>query len=199
MPTKVIFIRHGHTTWNTKGRYCGLSDIELNTKGKRQARQLYRIMRKQMIDDVYSSDSRRALNFAEIVFKGSHIKRVTELREMDFGIFEGLTYDEIMTKYAKVYKRWLENPFAVVIPDGESLKHLKDRTNRALSKIVSRNKNKVIAIVTHAGPIKMVLSSILKTKDIWKLKPDLGSLNIVEFRNNRARIMLLNDTSYLNG
>jgi len=199
MPTKVILIRHGHTTWNTKGRYCGLSDIELNTKGKRQARQLRPMMRKQGIDNVYSSDSLRALNFAEIVFKRFQIKRITELREMDFGIFEGLTYNEIMKRYAKIYKRWLEDPFAVVIPNGESLKHLNDRANRALSKIVSGNKNKVIAIVTHAGPIKMVLSSILKTKDIWKLKPDLGSLNIVEFHHNKARIMLLNDTSYFNG
>jgi len=199
MPTKVIFIRHGHTAWNTKGRYCGLSDIELNTKGRRQARQLRRMIRKQGVDSVYSSDSRRALNFAKIIFKESQIKKISELREMDFGIFEGLTYSEIMTKYAKVYKRWLEDPFAVVIPNGESLKHLKNRTNRALSKIVSGNKNKVIAIVTHAGPIKMVLSSILRTKDIWKLKPDLGSLNIVEFHHNRARVMLLNDTSYLNG
>lgn len=199
MPTKIILIRHGQTLWSGEKRYCGLTDIDLSVRGREQAKKLYQILRKEKIHKVYSSDASRALEFARIVFKGFHIEKIPELRELNFGIFEGLTYQEIMKRYTKIYKKWINDPFNVAIPDSESLKDFKKRVRKIFLKIVSLNKNKVLAIVTHTGPIKIIISSILKSNDLWKIEPDLASINIIELKRGEANIVLFNDTSYLNG
>lgn len=197
MPTKLILIRHGQTDWNLKKRYLSLTDIDLNEEGLRQAAKLRRRLRKENIHKVYSSDARRTLHFAGIAFKGIPIEEAPELREINFGVFEGLTYRKIMEKYPEIYTRWLDKPFGVVIPKGESLSDFRKRVKKALAKIISLNTDKTLAILTHAGPIKIILSDILKLKDIWKINVDLASLNVIKIKGAKAEILLLNDTSYL--
>lgn len=196
MPTKLILIRHGQTHWNLKKRYLSLTDIDLNEEGLRQAAKLRRRLRKENIYKVYSSDTKRTLHFAEIVFGGTYIEKVPELREMNFGVFEGLTYCKIMEKYPEIYTEWLDNPVGVIIPRGESLSDFRKRVRKKLVEIISFNTNKTLAIVTHAGPIKIILGDILKLKDIWKINVDLASLNVIEFKGAKVKILLLNDTSY---
>ncbi|MBU1852990.1 MAG: histidine phosphatase family protein [Candidatus Omnitrophica bacterium] len=199
MPTRIVLIRHGETDYSLEKRYCGFKDVGLNNKGREQARGLYRRLRNMRVDRVYSSDSMRALHFAEIAFEGLHIETAPELREMNFGVFEGLTHEEIMGRYPEIYARWLSDPFCASIPEGDTLGDLEKRVRDALAKIISINKDKIAAVVTHAGPIKIIVGNILKTKDIWTIKPDLGSITTVEFKDNKGEIRLFNDTGHLNG
>jgi len=62
MSTKVILIRHGETDWNYQKRYCGFSDIDLNEKGRQQARELYKRLNKEKVNKVYSSDMKEHFN-----------------------------------------------------------------------------------------------------------------------------------------
>jgi len=124
MSTKVILIRHGETDWSYQKRYCGFTDIDLNEKGRQQARRLLKRLSKEKIHKVYSSDMKRTLQFAKTVFKDLPVEELLDLREMNFGIFEGLTYKDIMEKYPKVYREWLGNPLDIIVPRGESLKTL---------------------------------------------------------------------------
>jgi len=199
MPTRLILIRHGQTDWNSKKRYISFTNIDLNCRGKNEAKKLYWRLRRERIHKVYSSNAKRALNFARIALRGHPIEKTPELREMNFGIFEGLTYKEIMKKYPKLYTRWIKNPSHAIIPNGESLNDFKKRIRKILARIISLNRNKTSAIVTHAGPIKIIVSDILKSKDIWKIEPSLASLSIIEFNESKAKTVLLNDTSYLDG
>lgn len=199
MSTIIILIRHGQTISNLKKIYCGITDTDLNNRGIEQAKKAFRRLQKEKIHRIYSSDAKRALNFARIAFRGLPIEKIPELREMNFGIFEGLPHKEIMKKYPKLYTRWLKNPFYIVIPNSESLNDFKKRVKKILAKIISLNRNKTSAIVTHAGPIKIIISDILKSKDIWKIEPSLASLSIIEFNGSKAKTVLLNDTSYLDG
>jgi broad specificity phosphatase PhoE len=116
---------------------------------------------------------------------------------MNFGIFEGLNYKQIMKKYPRLYTSWLNDPFGITIPKGDGFYELRNRIRRFIRKIISVNKNKTVAIVTHSGPIRIIISEILKLKDIWKINVGLASLNIVEYRRGKAYIELLNDTSRL--
>lgn len=116
MSTRLILIRHGETDWNKKKLYLSFTDIELNENGKIQARELYKRLRKEKIRRIYSSDYRRAKNFADIVFKGLRIEDMSSLREMDFGVFEGLTHQKVMRKFSPIYKKWLKNPDNVLNP-----------------------------------------------------------------------------------
>lgn len=201
MSTKVILIRHGETEWSYQKRYCGFTDIELNEKGRQQARRLLKRLSKEKIHKVYSSDMKRTVQFAKIVFKDLPVEELLDLREMNFGIFEGLTYQDIMEKYPRVYGEWLGSPLDIIITQGEGLKILARRVRKALRIILSQNSNKTVAVFTHGGPIRVILCDILRLdlKEIWQTEIGLASISIIEFVKVKGKIHLLNDISYLNG
>lgn len=199
MFTKLILIRHGETNLNLQKRYLSDTDIDLNKKGREQAKRLRQRLAKEKIHKVYSSDNKRALNFAKIAFRGFPIEKSPKLREINFGIFEGMNHAEIMKKYPEIYNNWLSNPFATVIPKSENLNNFRKRIIKIFKEIVSLNRNKTIAIVTHAGPIRIIISDILKLKKNWKITPALASITIIQYKRAKFEIMLLNDTTYLNG
>lgn len=202
MSTKIILIRHGQTDWNLKKRYCGFSDINLNERGKKQADKLSKILNKEKIHRVYSSDMKRTVQSAKIVLKNTSIEKIRGFREINFGIFEGLTYKEAMDKYSEIYTKWIANPLNFIIPKGESLNCLAKRVRKAWKKLISKNSRKTIAIFSHAGPIRIILCDLLKLdlrREFWKLNPSSASINIIEFNKRKFKIKLLNNTSYLNG
>lgn len=195
--TRVMLIRHGQTSWNLRKKYCGLTDLCLNIRGKKQAEKLSQRLKNELVDVVYSSDRKRALQSAEIIFKGAKIEKVGDLREMSFGIFEGRSYKEILRKQPLLYKKWLKRPFNVTIPEGENPMDFKKRIMRAFRKITLHNKGKTVAMVCHGGTISVILNHILKSRDFWKAMPASASLNIIECENNKVKIKLFNDTSHL--
>jgi len=197
MPTKIILIRHGETLWNLRKRYCGFIDASLNNKGKSQAAYLRSKLKGEKVHKVYSSDRKRAIQTAKIIFKDLEIEKIPDLREMHFGVFEGLTHREITKKYPGIYKKWLDEPFSVLIPAAEDLNSFKRRVVSVFKKIILLNHNKTIAVVCHGGTIGMFICNILKTKDFWKYMPSSGSLSIVEYKDGKSKIRLLNDVSHL--
>jgi len=188
MPTRLILIRHGSTDWSKKKKYCGFSDVDLNDKGENEARKLYQKLSKEKIHRVYSSDSKRALHFARIAFRGLSVEKAPELRELNFGIFEGLTYEELMKKHPKIYKKWLNDPSVIAIPHGEDLRDFKKRVVKTLKKIIFLNKDKTIAVVCHGGAISIFINHILKAKKIWNQRPNLAGLSMIEYKNGKAKL-----------
>jgi alpha-ribazole phosphatase len=197
MYTKLILIRHGETDWNLKRKYCGFLDIGINEEGKKQARKLYERLKEEKIQKVYSSDRKRTIQTAKIIFKKIKIEKIPDLREMHFGIFEGLTYRQIMKRYPLVYKKWLKDPYDTAIPEGEELREFKKRIVRAFKEIIALNKNKTVAVVAHGGVISAFLNHILKSKNFWDHLPNSSSLSIVEYKNGKPKIKLFNDTLHL--
>ena len=197
MPTKLILIRHGETPWNAEKRYCGFKDIGISAKGRKQAIHLKKRLNGYDIYGVYSSDKKRAIQTAKIIFTGMQIKKIADLKEMHFGVFEGLTYREIMKKYPKIYSAWLKNPFTAVIPEGESLISFRKRVSRALKKIISTNKNKTIVVVCHGGSISAFITGVLKSNDFWKYIPHAVSISIIEEKNNTLKLRVFDDIAHL--
>lgn len=197
MPTKLILIRHGQTHWNLKRRYCGFNDIDLNDKGKKQAKKLRQRLAGEKIHKVYSSDRKRTVQTAKIIFNGLKIEEIPQLREIHFGCFEGLTHNEIIKKYRAIYKNWLKDPFNNVIPDGETLSDFRKRIVTVFRKIISLDRGKTIAVVCHGGSISIFVTHILKTNNFWKYIPHSASVSIIEYRNNKARIKLFDDIKHL--
>jgi len=144
---------------------------------------------------------KRTLQFAKIVFKDLPAEQLLDLREMNFGIFEGLTYQDIMEKYPRIYRNWLENPLDIIIPRGEGLNSMARRVRKALRRIIFHNSNKTVAVFTHGGPIRVILCDILglDLKEVWKIEQELANISIIEFVEGRGKVHLLNDISYLNG
>jgi len=99
MATTLYLIRHGITEWNIKKKYCGRINVPLSNQGKRQAAKLAKRLTSVEFDIIYSSNKKRAIQTAGIVFKNKQIIRVKELQEVNFGVMEGLTYEQILKKY----------------------------------------------------------------------------------------------------
>ncbi|MFA4889716.1 MAG: histidine phosphatase family protein [Candidatus Omnitrophota bacterium] len=211
MTTKLILIRHGITEWNKEGRYCGYKDVNLSSQGKAQVIKLRKSLKKINFDRIYCSDRKRALQTRTILFGSGFGKRkpnhglaaksdfikVKGLREINFGVFEGLKHNEIVEKYPEVYKEWLIDPYKGRIPNAESMQVFKKRVQGAINKILHFNRGKTIAVVCHGGVIGIFVSSILKSRDFWSYVPSAASVTIVEYRNNKLKINKFNDKTHL--
>ncbi len=197
MATKLILIRHGETLWNAQKRYCGSTDIGLSAKGKKQARRLKEKLNGMNIHKIYTSGRKRAIQTSRIILNGAKIIKVEALREINFGVLEGLTHEEIMKKYTDVYKKWLKDPFKNRIPGAESISAFKKRIQAAIRKIACISYGKTVAIVCHGGVISIFVSNMLKSRNFWRYIPSAASMTIVEYKKGVPRIKLFNDTAHL--
>lgn len=180
---KLILIRHGQTDMNKDQLYYGRLDVPINETGKEQAENTRKNLVELEIDydKIYSSPMKRAYETAEIVnYKNLEIEKDDELREMDFGIFEGLSYKEIIKKYPeemeKLKKDWKIYSYAT----GENPFMLQKRALKFLEKI---DKNKNNMVVTHWGIICTLLSFLFSSEleGYWKYQVKNGGIVIIEF------------------
>lgn len=197
--TRLVLIRHGVTKWNKEGRYCGRKDIGLSDEGRDQVRFLFKKLNTAGFGKIYCSDRKRAAETARILFKGEKIIPRRGLREINFGVLEGLRHEEIMKKYGNVYEKWLKDCFKNRIPGAEPMDVFKKRVESAFTGIIRSNPGKTIAIVCHGGVIGMFVKGILRNKDFWSCIPSPASVTIIEHEKGRHKLKKFNDTAYLKG
>lgn len=182
--TWLILIRHGLTDDNLKKRYCGFLDTGLNKIGKAQAKAIKSELKGLKIDRVFCSDLKRTWQTARIIFgKRYEIVKNPHLREINFGIWEGLSFQQILKKYPRKYIKWLKNPFRVNIPQGEKMGHFIRRIKKELKNIVKKDKNKTVAIVSHSGVMRVILNTCLgiKKNSFWKIEIEPQVVYAVEY------------------
>ena len=195
--TRLVLIRHGVTEWNREKRYCGHRDIGLSNEGKSQVKLLSNRLNAVRFDKVYCSNRKRAMQTARMLFKQARIIPDQGLREINFGVLEGLKHEEIMGKYAYTYKKWLKNSFKNNIPKAESMDVFKKRVESALWNIIRPNSGKTIAVVCHGGVIGIFVNGILKSKNFWRCVPSPASVTMVEYEKGNPRLKKFNDTAHL--
>ena len=198
--TRLVLIRHGETCYNKENRYCGISDPELNKTGIYQAESLARRIRALKVERVYSSSLKRAIQTARILFGGSTIEQSPDFSELNFGIFEGLRYKEILQKYKDHYSSWTADLMHGRIPEGETLAEVFDRVRSGLLRLLSHNKNGVVALVTHGGPIRALLCDALNLgmDSFWLIEQHNAALNIVDYTEaQKPHVEIMNDISHL--
>lgn len=158
-PGKVILVRHGETVWNQEGRFLGHSDPGLNKKGEIQAQEAAALLSGEKIDLVFSSDLLRAQETARVI-AGLHntpINFNSSLREMNFGDWEGLTFEEIRTRYPELQKEWLKDQFKIRVPGGETTEEVNGRVIKAWDAISAGLSDRdTVAIVAHGGPLRLL-------------------------------------------
>ena len=156
--TRLLVIRHGETAWNAEHRIQGRLDIPLSPTGMRQADRLAERLADETIAAVYSSELARAWLTAVPLAerRGLDVVAESRLRERSFGVFEGLTLDEIAAQHPEGFRRWRERDPDWVIDGGESGQQLIDRVLEALHDIVARHRSQTVALVTHGGVLDVV-------------------------------------------
>lgn len=162
---EITLIRHGATRGNIERRYIGRTDEELCKEGEEALRQMAAAGKYPSCSDarvVFSSPMRRCVQSAKIIFpdiETSKIVKIDDLREMDFGSFEGKTYDEL--KADESYSRWLESGGKEGAPGGESVESFARRCVFGFFKMIEMAREslaeRVVAFV-HGGVIMAVMS-----------------------------------------
>ena len=158
MKTQLLLIRHGETTWNAEHRIQGQLDIPLSPLGVLQSARLAECLANEPIDAVYSSGQSRAwLTAAPLAARlGLEVIAEPRLRERSFGIFEGLTLDEVAERYPSEFKKWRERDPAWRPEGGESGQQLIDRVLSAVSDIGIKHPRQTVVLVSHGGVLDVL-------------------------------------------
>lgn len=197
---RLLLVRHGEVESNDARRYWGHRDVPLNAVGRDQAERL----RDRLVGDhlaaVYSSDLSRARETAEIIAQlhRAPVVQCPELREIAFGRFEGLTFDEVKTAFPEAEKHF-GGDATRRFPGGESLADLSARVGRFAERLEGLGADQTILVVGHGGSLR-VLICLLLGLDVtrwWQLRVDRASLSIVETFTEGGVLSLLNDVSHL--
>lgn len=218
MVTTFYLIRHGETEGDGVKRYKGHIDVPLSENGIRQMKRLSVFISAEVqkcrntsrfnqdelpsfqtsaIASIYCSDLSRAIKSAEIIAEPFGLKPIVmpDLRERSFGLWEGMSFDEIREKYPEEFKAWAGNPLKYSPIGGESTMEVKDRVIAALDRILKEDYIYIV-IVSHGGVNRIILCHVLgiPLENIFRIEQDYGALNIVEFYDEYPVIKLINYT-----
>lgn len=194
--TQLVLIRHGITDWNMQRRYCGDKDVSLSPQGRKQAKKLAEELKDINFDRIYSSNKKRALGTCRIIFGRKKVAKLSALRELNFGVLEGMRHEKIIKGYGRAYEKWINNPYANRMPKAERMVDFGKRVSLAIQMILRVNPGKRVAVVCHGGVIAIFLSSILKSRDFWHYVPAAGTISVVEYKNGKAKIKQFSKVKY---
>lgn len=202
MNTKVFLVRHGETEWNRLGKFQGCQDIDLSKEGIVQAEYISKRFNGNF-DYIYTSPLKRAVQTAYIIAANKKIDPTidNELREINFGEWEGLTLKEISCKFPKEFNKWRNDKLEAPICGGDlSTEKASVRAKNAISKIAAQHKGTNILIVAHGGIIKAGLIGLFDWNMTMYHKIKLGNTSICEINFDsdfNPTIVTINDTSHL--
>ncbi|MBQ8663046.1 MAG: histidine phosphatase family protein [Eubacterium sp.] len=180
---ELVLIRHFPTPGNLLRQYIGRTDEALDTDYLMDYILKYRGLY-QPKHCLISSPMVRCQQTAKVLFPGQDMKLCEELRETDFGIFEGKTYEEL--KDTPEYQEWLDSNGEGLIPEGESKDAFRKRCVNGFETIMQeliRNRESSAAIVTHGGVVMALMSEYAEEKQDfyhWQVKNGCGFSVVVE-------------------
>jgi len=186
---KLLFVRHGETDWNRELRYQGHRETLLNARGIEQAKMAAEALKEFDPAALYTSNLKRAVQTARIIGEILNLSPKPEpgLREIDFGCWEGKTYPEVKELFPKEVAMWRKNPLKAVVPGGECLKDVVERVLDAVERICSEAAGNTV-LVTHGGPIRLLLCHIGVDGAMWQYPVKPGSITILEYRGGRLAL-----------
>ena len=159
MAKHLILIRHGRTGFS--GRYIGSKDVPLSNEGRAQIEALGSRITIFNEDTLIASPMLRCRESCTILFPKQTVEFKKELSEIDFGRWEGLTFDEIVSKDKDLVKEWADWSQDFSFPDGENVGQFINRVQQAGEEINSLPEDNVI-VVTHGGVIRALICYFLK-------------------------------------
>lgn len=196
----LMLVRHGETEWNAQRRYQGQSNMPLSGLGRRQAQLIATRLAGDKIDFVYASDLKRAWETASFIAEKIGLKVSSEprLRELKFGILEGLTFDEAQGQFPEMIAAWLEDINNT--PEGaETIDLFNTRIISLLDDLKKEHDEQIILLVGHGGSLSEILRVVLglSREKRWYLEMENASLSEVLIADEYVALKRLNDTCHL--
>ena len=210
-PRTITLVRHGETQGNLDDKAQGHFDAPLTPTGRLQAKAVAERLSDTDFDAVYSSDLQRAVDTAKAITANRPILQIqtrTQLREIDFGDYEDMPWEEVGNTHPEFYRRWknLGTRFDIKFPGGESLQDTWNRVGEFANELATNNhqRNATLLIVGHGGSLQALLAHLLNL-DIthqWSFVFENTSVTRIrehQYTPNAWRTYQFNDTSHLNG
>jgi broad specificity phosphatase PhoE len=162
--TRLFLIRHAEVEARYQGIFGGAIDMDLSPRGHEQAQALAQYLRRTKFDIVYASPMRRVQQtLAPALANGIPAPIIREeFREMDFGVWTGLAWEETQTRFGISAWSWLDQIEAGAIPKAETGPGLRARVEPPLHDLLRRHSGQTIAIFCHGGIIRVILSILLQ-------------------------------------
>ncbi|GAA2387843.1 hypothetical protein GCM10010420_08690 [Streptomyces glaucosporus] len=203
-PTTLVLLRHGETPLTPYKKFSGSggSDPALSAAGLRQAEAAAAALAgRGTVQDVVSSPLTRCRQTAGIVAArlGLEVEIDEDLRETDFGAWEGLSFAEVRERYPEDLDAWLADPGAPPT-GGESFASVTRRVERARDRILARYPGRTVLVVSHVTPVKVLVRLALGAppESLFRMELSAASLSAVAYyADGNASLRLLNDTGHL--
>ena len=213
---RVVLLRHGQTLYSAEGRYAGRADIPLTDEGHRHAHRAGQWLRhlnvtaavtspalrcRQTLDDVNEELSAVDSGSGGVGPEGLSVDVVDDLIELDFGQWDGRTFEDVREQFSRVHEQWFQD-WTVAVPGGESVQEVDHRVHDALSYVVGQHWGKNIVLVSHVTPIKSILRRALCAEPQFfiRLHLDTSAISIVDFYSDgRVCVHAINSTAHLLG
>lgn len=199
--TKLILVRHALTTDNQNNRLSGHIDSQVSEIGKKQIEKLTRYLEDIKIDSIYTTTSSRTKDTVKEIskIKDIQIKEKENLKEISFGDFEGITFEDIKKSYPNELQDMIDKGYEYKYPNGESLIDSYNRVANEISNILSKEKNKTVLICSHGGTIRNIITYLISNsyEYHWNFKIDNASVTILEIDNGFTVINTMNNTNFM--
>jgi broad specificity phosphatase PhoE/ribonuclease HI len=202
--TRFILVRHGETPMTAQGRYSGRGDVPLTDEGEAQAMaaagRVAGISRE--IAAVLSSPLTRCVRTAQLIADeagGLPVTIMDDLIECDFGAWEGRTFAEVQERWPAEMNAWLGST-SVAPPGGESFQVVAKRVRGALATVLSAYPGKVVVLVSHVSPIKLILRDALAAGDAFlhRLFLDAAGVSTMDvWPDGNIAVRSVNETAHL--
>jgi broad specificity phosphatase PhoE len=200
--TCIVLVRHGQTEWNRVERFRGRADVPLNETGLAQAEATGRRVASEWLPAaIYASPLSRAVKTAEAI--AQHFSLPVQVHpgiaDIDFGQWQGLTPDEVETRWPQIHHAWYTAPHTARIPGGETLNDLRMRGMMAVSELAACHSGQTIVLVGHTVINRVILLGVLGLGNdrFWHLQQDTCAINVFTTENGEFTLVSLNDTCHL--
>lgn len=198
---RIFLIRHGETEWNKLGRLQGHSDVHLSGEGIHQAYLLTTHAHFPHIDAIYSSDLSRATETAEILaeYFNLNVKKIPELRETNFGDWEGKSIKELAEKLPDDFGKLFTDPERCRPPHGETFLECQARVMNVIRNIIATHDGQNVIVVSHGSAIRLIIGAALDMPihKIWAISQFNMALNILRVDEGNFTVELINSTEHL--
>lgn len=199
---RILLARHGETPWNAEGRYQGQIDIPLSPIGEAQAQALGERLKSIDITRAVASPLSRAQRTAQLALGARADMLLTEpdLQEIAHGEWEGLLASEIHEKDPSRLRAWREEPDTVLMPGGESLRLVLDRSWRGLARAAEGlGDEDTLLVVAHDAVNRVILCRILglPISRLWSFRQAPTTLNLLEGPDiEQLEVVRMNDCAH---
>jgi len=198
--TRLYLLRHGEVEVAYHKVFGGRIDMDLSPLGHEQVKALARFMRATPPDILYASPMRRVQQTLAPLAQETGLSPVLldGLREVDFGAWTGLSWDEVLQRHGVSAFSWLNQLEDGTIERAETVQDFRLRVETSLDQILAESTGKIVAIICHGGVIRMLLSILLELpfRKMSMFEIEYASITKIHYRPSKREIEFLNLTPW---